>query len=168
MTIHEFENIYRRLYPRLFLYAHDFIGDEEVCRDVVADVLMKFWDVRDTVRMDTVEAYLRTSVRNACMMYLRKADRFEEYAMYLRLSAVEIESIDAVDETVDDLLKAIDMLPQRTRHILELCYLHDKSYREVADMLGITADGVKKHIMKAYAFIREYFKDNSNFGNSKH
>lgn len=166
MSIEEFENIYRRLYPRLFLYAHDFIGDEEACRDIVADVFMKFWDVRDSVRTDTVEAYLRTSVRNACMMYFRKSDRFEEYAMYMRLSAEEMESIDAVDESVDELLKAIDRLPQRTRHILEQCYLHDKSYREVGDMLGITADGVKKHIVKAYAFIREYFKNNS--GNSKH
>lgn len=158
VTIHDFENIYRRLYRRMFLYAHDFIEDEEVCRDIVGDVFMKFWDVRDTVRSETVEAYLRASVRNACLMWMRHRDNFGRYAEFSRLTADEIESLDCVEETVEELNRAIDTLPERTRHILELCYLHGKTYREVAGLLGITSDGVKKHIVKAYSAIRDYFR----------
>lgn len=161
MTIREFENIYRRLYTRMYLYAHSFIEDGEVCRDLVGDVFMRFYDVRDTVREDTVEAYLRASVRNACLMWMRRQENFDRYAEFFRLTAAELDSLDMTDENIETLHRAIDALPERTRWVLEQCSLHGKSYREVADMLGITPDGVKKHIVKAYSSIREFFRKNT-------
>ncbi len=152
----------------MYLYAHDFIEDEEVCRDLVGDVFLRFWDVRDQVREESVEAYLRTSVRNACLMWMRRQENFGRYAEFFRLTSAELESIDPTDDTIETLNRAIDTLPERTRGILEECYLHSRSYREVADMLGISPDGVKKHIVKAYAAIRKFFRDQGDRGGKDH
>lgn len=159
MTISEFVSIYRRLYRRLFLYAHDFITDENVCADIVADVFLTLWDKRDSIRTDTVDAYLISCVRNQCLMIFREQRSNDRYQDFLRLTDVEFESIDSAEDRVELLLEVIDTLPERTQYILKQCYLHDKTYRDVAESLGITPDGVKKHITKAYAAIREFFKN---------
>lgn len=154
----EFENIYRTFYRKMYIYAHDFVADREVCNDIVADVFMTLWDMRDKIDPSTVEAYLRTCIRNACFHYFRQQRNNETYSEYFKLTVEEIDSLDTLDERVDDLMNAIDGLPERTRYILEQCYLHDKSYKEVAAQEGITDSGVKKHIVKAYSSIREYFR----------
>lgn len=158
MTAAEFENIYRTFYRRMYVYAHDFVVDREACNDIVADVFMALWDMRDRIDRSTVEAYLRTSVRNACFHYFRRQRNNEAFSEYFKLTVEEVDSLDSIDERVDDLMNAIDSLPDRTRYILEQCYLHDKTYKEVAAQEGITDSGVKKHIVKAYSSIREYFR----------
>lgn len=160
MTLREFEDIYRNLYPRLFLYARDFIDDREICRDILGDVFMKFWHSRESIRHETVESYLRVCVRNACLLWMRQQNNLGRYAEFFRLTESDYEAIDDFEENMATLNRAIDSLPERTRMILEQCYLHKKRYREVADMLGITTDGVKKHIVKAYSMIRSFFREN--------
>jgi RNA polymerase sigma-70 factor (ECF subfamily) len=41
--------------------------------------------------------------------------------------------------------------------VLEQCYYHRHTYREVAAELGITIDGVKKHITTAMKHLRQHF-----------
>ena len=46
-------------------------------------------------------------------------------------------------------------LPEPTCTVLRLCYYEHKTYREVAEQLGISPDTVKKHISKALRTLRE-------------
>lgn len=163
MTPAEFESLYHRHYSSLYLYAGDFIDSPEVCRDIVADVFVWIWNNRINLTLETEEAYLRRSVRNACMTRLRRDECHERYIDYMKLSH-EIDagienSTDDVDEIWAEVSDAIDKLPERTRTVLKECALNEHTYKEVADMLGITPSGVKQHIVKAYSFLREYFKN---------
>lgn len=157
LSASEFEEIFRRYYPRLYLYASDFIADSEVCRDIVADVFEHLWNSRRSLGADEAEGYLRACVRNACISHIRKMNSHARYSEYVQLSSEEFSTADSVDEREADLLKAMSLLPERTRGILELCTLGRHTYKEVAEMLGITPSGVKQHIVKAYAFLRDYF-----------
>lgn len=163
VTPAEFESLYHRHYASLYLYAGDFIDSPEVCRDIVADVFVWLWNNRVNLTLETEEGYLRRSVRNACLTWLRRQDCHERYIDYLRLSremdqGLE-ESTDSVDEIWAEVSDAINRLPERTRMALRECALNERSYKEVAEMMGITTSGVKQHIMKAYSFLREYFKN---------
>lgn len=164
MDIAEFEIIFRNNYRKMFLYAHDFVADTQVCYDIVSDVFLKLWEDRDKIDPDTAEAYLRTCTRNSCFLYFRQQRQFDKYKEALQLTEEEIEAIDSADELTESLIGVIDTLPDRTRYVLRQCYLHDKTYKEVADDLKITPDGVKKHIVKAYSIIRNFFK--SDHGNN--
>ncbi len=158
MTPLEFEIVYFKYYRRLYLYATDFIPDDEnICRDITGDVFSTLWSIKESVNAETVEPYLRTSIRNACLNHLRLRHNKKRYEEFIRLSKEEMESLDSIDDRVETLKRAISGLPDRTRQILELCYLHGHTYKEVAEMTGISADGVKSHIVKAYAYIRKYF-----------
>ncbi len=157
LSVAEFEEIYRRYYVRLYLYASDFIDDGEVCRDIVAEVFAQLWTNRGEIDRASLEGYLRASVRNACISFIRKMNSRARYSEYIQLTEEEGVFIDSVDDRETELLKAISLLPERTRHILEECTLHEHTYKEVADELGITPSGVKQHIIKAYSFLRDYF-----------
>lgn len=163
VTSSEFENLYHRHYASLYIYAGDFIDSPEVCRDIVADVFVWIWNNRINLTLETEAAYLRRSVRNACMTWMRRQECHSRYVDYFKLcneidSTLE-DSVDNVDELWAEVSDAISRLPERTRFILKECAINEKSYKEVAEMLGITPSGVKQHIIKAYSFLREYFKN---------
>lgn len=167
MDIAEFEIIFRKYYKTMFLYAHDFIADTQVCYDIVSDTFLKLWENRDTIKADTVQAYLRTCVRNSCFLYFREQKQFDKYKELSLLTQEEIEALDDADNMTESLIGVIETLPEKTRYVLKQCYLHDKSYKEVAGDLNISPDGVKKHIVKAYTAIRNFFRGNNDISCDK-
>ena len=162
MQVSDFENIYRSKYRNLYLYAGDFIAEREVCRDILSDVFAQLWMRRSEIDIETVDAYLRSAVRNACISYLRQHNRYQDLSPeFLNLTDTQQAQLDSMDSRIEELQKAISLLPERTRFALEQCALNQKSYQETAQLMNITPEGVKFHIKKAYSFIRQYFKDKS-------
>ncbi|MGM9700854.1 MAG: RNA polymerase sigma factor [Prevotella sp.] len=159
MDIAEFERMYREHYLRLYHIAYDYLLDNELSRDVVGEVFAMAWQKREELEADRVAGYLFISVRNQCYNHLRQRDAQSRYADFVTSCYEEagVDGLSWVDERVAALSDVIETLPQTTRFVLEQCYFHQHSYREVADMLGISTDGVKKHIMKAFARLRAYF-----------
>lgn len=163
VNLSDFENIYRSRYRNLYLYAGDFVADREACRDILSDVFAGMWAHRDEIDLQTVDYYLRTAVRNACITYLRNRNRRNGIiSEFLNLTREQESQLDSMDSRLEELEKAIALLPERTRSALEQCSLHGLSYREVADRMGISPDGVKFHIVKAYQSIRDYFQNKQN------
>lgn len=158
MTLTEFEHIYKTLYRPLYLYAGDFIADADACRDILSDVFVNLWNNRESIVLSNIEAYLRVAVRNACVSHIRRYEAHEKYAKFAMLTQDEAETLDTIDERYPLLEAAIKTLPEKTRFVLEQCSLYGLTYKQTAALMGITPDGVKKHIVKAYAILREYFK----------
>lgn len=48
-------------------------------------------------------------------------------------------------------------MPPRTKFVIEQCYFEDKKYQEVAEILGLSRDGVRKNIMKGLSMLRNAF-----------
>ena len=78
---------------------------------------------------------------------------------YLQACLNAKEESFSIDDFDDDRLRAIktviDTMPQKTKYVLDQCYMEEKKYMEVADDLGITRDGVRKHIVKALKILRD-------------
>lgn len=62
-----------------------------------------------------------------------------------------------MDDRITEIGKVIDAMPSKTRFVIEQCYLEQHTYKEVAEMLDITTDGVKKHVVKAFSLLRNHF-----------
>lgn len=50
--------------------------------------------------------------------------------------------------------QVMETLSPRTRFVLQKCYIEHFTYKEVAQMLGISTNGVKKHIVKGMSILR--------------
>ncbi len=157
----EFEKLFTDNYSRLYFYALTYINDSETCKDIVSDVFESVWDNYDRlgVRGD-LTAYLYSCISNKCIDYIRRQEIEEKYIDF-HLKAAELHAYypnnNEVDERMVKVAKVIERMPSRTRYVLEECYFNKKKYREVAEVLEITTDGVKKHIMKALKMLRDEF-----------
>lgn len=58
-------------------------------------------------------------------------------------------------ESIDELMAALQEMPERTRNIFVLQRFEDMSYPAVAEYMGISLSAVGKHMVKALRFLAE-------------
>ena len=158
-TVTDFENVYKEYYIRLYRYAFSFLNDADASKDIVADVFSKYWKEHHHILHESLSGYLFVSVRNACMSHIRRVYSKERYIIYSKTASEEDngEYFELMEERIDEMNLVIEQMPERTQFVIKECYLNGHTYKEVAEMTGITTDGVKKHVMKAFAMLREHF-----------
>lgn len=160
VTLSEFEKTYKDYYSRLYHYAYDFIDDMGASEDIVSEVFSNLWRDHGSLSSGTLTSYLFVSVRNRCLNYLRKRHGKAVYEAYCRASFTEEDETywQNMEQRISEVRAEIDKMPPKTRFVLEQCYLEGHSYKEVGEMMDITTDGVKKHIVKAFSLLRTHFK----------
>lgn len=156
MIASQFEQLFRDNYERLYYHAFDFVHDQDVAKDMVSDVFVNLWQAREHIDAERVLSYLYVSVRNRCLDQLGSGKRFVPL-----LDVVLAEMEDFTDNDWEDyelrirrLRQELGRLPERARHVLRLRFFEQKSNQEVADLLDITVDGVKKIVQRAFAQLR--------------
>ena len=149
-------NIFRTTYSRLFKQAVSMLGEEEEARDIVssvfADILVK------QISIDKINlAYLMASVRNKCIDVIRH--RNIEHGEFHEFTLLD-DGVDIVDDDmrIEEMQNFIDdELTPQTRRILQMCYVDQLSYKEVAKELDISVNTVNKHISRAMRMLRRHF-----------
>ncbi|WP_270575972.1 sigma-70 family RNA polymerase sigma factor [Bacteroides cellulosilyticus] len=153
--LHTFERFYKENYAFYFRQAYYLVGDEEVCRDIVSDCYEQLWLAFCRTEVENLSSYMYTLVRRMCIDHLRREMVKEKYVdFYCRMTPETFDECREEEEKLEFIYQTMDKLPQRTRHILEECYLHHKKYQEVAEEMDISTSTVKKHIIKALKELR--------------
>ena len=156
----EFEKVFTENYSRLYYYALSFVNDSETCKDILSDVFEAVWNDYDRLsEKGNLTPYLYSSISNRCIDFIRR-QAIEKRYVDVYLKAAELHTVysnDDADERLERVAKVIEGMPPRTRFVLEECFYNKKRYREVAEVLEISTDGVKKHIMKALKMLRDEF-----------
>jgi RNA polymerase sigma-70 factor (ECF subfamily) len=156
MTVQEYEQLFKHNYERLYYHSLDIVHDEDVARDVVSDVYVNVWRLRETIASDTALSYLYTSVRN------RSLDQLRHHSRHVPLIEEVIQELEHFSDTdweeyearIRALKAELDRQPERVRCVLYMRFYEQKSNQEVAEQLGITVDGVKKIIQRSFAQMR--------------
>ena len=155
----EFRLLFDEYYSSLCLYANSVVNDLELSQDIVSDCFVKIWEKKATIHIkSSLKHYLLLTVRNAIYSYLRspesrKAD-IEMILEKLENSPIEEYDLDR-DETIVHIYKLIEKLPEQRRLILEMATFQGKSYKEIAELLGISVNTVNKQMSRAYRFLRD-------------
>ena len=156
LTEAEFESIFLEFYERLYYYVLHNIQRSEVSRDIVSECFSEVWKNRGKVKKEKTVAYLFTCARNKSITYMSRS----------RLSTNIDQSspglfTDDTDEKWEDremrycrVEQVMKTLSPRTRFVLRKCYMEHCTYKQVAQMLGISTSGVKKHIVKGMSILR--------------
>lgn len=132
-----------------------YLKDEEDARDAVMDIFEDLMHRLLTHEVETFRQWLYTVSKNHCLMILRKEASVNKVKQqWLAVFSREImDSVDVVhldrDETemrLGQMIKALRKLNDEQRTCLELLYMHEKSYQEVAEMTGFSLNQVKSYI----------------------
>jgi RNA polymerase sigma-70 factor (ECF subfamily) len=164
ITKQSFENLFREYYSRLYYFAYDFTEDIEISKDIVSEVFTSIWNNKEHIENDKVVGYLFVSVRNQALNYIKRQKKNDDYVNFCSQVVDEEgdDDLELMDERITEMTSEIAKMPSRTKYILEECYFHHKKYKEVAEVLEISTDGVKKHIVKAMSILRNHFNVKKN------
>lgn len=155
-----FHNIFKKYYVALCMFANQYTANEELSADIVQDVFVKLWQIRnDFFYLHQVKAFLYTSVRNKALNELEHSKIVIEYAQKVVEKKTDSFFHDAVieEESYRILSEAINKLPEQMRAIMLLA-LDGKKNAEIAEQLNVSYETVHTLKKTAYKKLREYLK----------
>ncbi len=152
----DIKRLYAVAWAPMVRLATLLLGDQSRAEDIVQDAIIalhrRFGELDDPAG---ATAYLRRSVVNG----VRSAQRHQGVAnRHLRAEAGDPtvqRNAPAADETAlrasdrEQLLAALDTLPNRQREVLTLRYWGELTEAEIGDALGISPGSVKTHAHRA-------------------
>lgn len=157
------EFIFKKYFPVLFDYGIKLTGNPEVTRDGIQELFVYIWTRRQNLSaVRSLRAYLLTSLRRSIFKKIRSARNFypldtvTESGDPPREVSPEFLFIFRESEQRQKLLiqNALAQLPAKTREALYLKTYQNLSYREIAEVLGITYQVARNYIWQALKRIR--------------
>ncbi|HLG03800.1 MAG TPA: sigma-70 family RNA polymerase sigma factor [Bacteroidia bacterium] len=131
-----------------------YFRDRERARDAVLQIFEKMFQSLKTTRPENFKAWLTFVARNFCISELRRLKvKQERNELFVRDEianyAGDEESVEKAlqkESKLERLDEAIRGLDDEQRTCIELFYLQDKSYREIAAVTGFTEKQVKSYL----------------------
>lgn len=170
LTQELFEQLFQRYERKLCAVACSFVRDADTAKDIVNDSFASVWNHRNDIESN-IEAYLFQSVRNRCLNY--RKNRQLERAVYEKILVRERGVMDYYTRTIEccnpnELFRSeimeicrrqIEQMPELRRQIFTASKFDGKSYKEIADMNGITMKKVDRELQYAIRKLRLSLKD---------
>lgn len=151
--------LYNHYHRAVFAFVVKYVNSKPLAEDLVQEVFIKIWERKDKLQhVQSLRAYLFATARNHTLNGLKKAFK-SEVAMGEVINAF-VESRNETEEHlldkeyVDFLQKVLASLPERSREIFRLCREQSKSYEEVAEIMGISRNAVKNHMVFSLKTLR--------------
>ena len=164
-----FRNDVLPLKDMLYRLALRITQNREEAEDIVQDTLIKVWNRRDTWEtIDSIEAFCTTICRNLSLDYLRRSDNQNEaldekaHGTPDRKSSPYEQAVS--HDRIDTVRRLIDSLPEKQRTAMQLRDFEGKSYKDIANVMGISEEQVKVNIFRARQAIKQKFSKIENYG----
>ncbi len=173
----EFENFVRRHQDMVFGMAVRMLGDPSEAEDVSQTVFLKAYERFDALRCSpAVTGWLRTVTTNLCLNHLTRFRARWKLFSQLRSGGEGRDRpyedmLVANDDQSEDLARAeqntrlergIRLLPPHQRVPIVLYHFEERSYREIADALGVSLGKVKTDIHRGREALRNLIGENDD------
>ena len=147
--------LYRRYAHLVLGVCLKYLKDQENAHDATMQIFEKLIVDLKLARIEHFKSWLYTVAKNFCLMEIRREASGQRHLETIRKSPEE-KFVEIWDELhlndVDDekrlasLAQALTQLTQEQRTCVQLIYLEDKSYKEIAEITGMDINHVKSHI----------------------
>jgi RNA polymerase sigma-70 factor (ECF subfamily) len=152
-----FSELYLRREPAIYRYALHMSGSSVVAEEVANEVFIQLMapNAHFDERKGTLESWLYGVARNLVRVVRRQGpveaavDRAFEHDILGEL--IHSENIEALQRAMRD-------LPERYRDVIILCDLEERSYEEVAGLLGCPIGTVRSRLHRARALLSTKLK----------
>lgn len=157
--------LYHKYMHLIYGVCFNYLKDEEQSKDAVMQIFEELIVKLKIHQVQNFKSWLHVLARNYCLMALRKANK------HLTISIEEtfMENTDVVhldiDETKETHLrimeKCLETLNEEQRKSVELFYLQEKCYKEIADTTGYAMLKVKSYIQNGKRNLKICIEKNS-------
>jgi RNA polymerase sigma-70 factor (ECF subfamily) len=150
---------------RLFRLAYAWCGDRDMAEDLVQEALTRALATTSPLKdQRALEGWLMVILNNCWRDCLRKKmagvlEDIDEWAERLESEELSPEQNLAGRQTAITVRNAIARLPLGQRQVLTLVDMEDRSYAEVAEILGVPAGTVMSRLARARAALKQQLTD---------
>jgi RNA polymerase sigma-70 factor (ECF subfamily) len=166
-----FDKLFHTYYARLWVYARRRVSSDDDASDVVQDVFVALWHVRErwTVNV-SVKAYLFGAVQRRILHVRRHqnvVDRTEAESVAMGTplamgnAPVAADTMAEAEERAAAIATAVLALPERQRVALGLWWRDEMTSSEIAHVLDVSPQAVRKLLGKAWDHLRETLPSDS-------
>lgn len=139
---------------RARLHGHRRQDVDDLCQDILLRALRGMHRLR---RRERLAAWLYRIANNLLRDYFRRQRRCQEVSG-LEVDPpgeLDVEALVDRDDEARRLLQRVSALPSKYREPMILRHVHDLSYDEIAEILGITTNNVQVRIFRARRMLRD-------------
>jgi RNA polymerase sigma-70 factor (ECF subfamily) len=157
-----FQHLFNRYSQRLYRFAFSYLKSDSDAEEIVQDVFMKLWEVRNRLDSDrSFHSYLFTIAFNAIKKKFNQKmrdDRFKhELFETVSLGNPSLENREDFEALLEKLDALIEALPEKRKAIFLKRKKEGKSIREIADEMNISPKTVKNQITEAMNTLKTSF-----------
>ncbi len=141
--------LYNRHIHLVYAVALKYLRSKEDAADAVMDVFEKLIDDAAKFEIGNFRGWLHKLTRNHCLMVLRsrKSKDQKSRQIFMEIEEVAHQEYDCtVDENLEKLKICLEELNGMQRQCVEMFFLEQKSYKQVASRLEVDFKEVKSHI----------------------
>lgn len=158
-----FDEIFTRYYTSLCAYANLYVRQTEVAENIVQDLMLWLWENRAELQIHgALSHYLFTSVKNRCLTRLSREALYNSRLHTLRADISEsfgVPDYYQLEELRENIRRAVEELPELYREAFEMNRFENRTYKEIAEELGISAKTVDYRIQQSLKILRVKLKD---------
>jgi RNA polymerase sigma-70 factor (ECF subfamily) len=153
------DNIYKRYGHLLLAIAIKYIRNREEAQDIVMNLFEKLGDKIAKHDIQNFKSWLHSTLKNECLMHLRKMKKINSTTTIENLENVVSESdseefYQTKEKVFNQLESSLAELKNEQRKSVELFYLENKSYVEIAEILNISLNNVKSAIQNGKRMLK--------------
>jgi RNA polymerase sigma factor (sigma-70 family) len=150
----DFKHALTTVAPHLRAFARGLCGCRDRADDLAQETLMRAWAARDRYRAGTnFKAWTFTILRNHFYSEARRARFHGDYDELHAERTLRHEATQESTVQLNDVLRALPMVPDSYREALILVAVGGLSYEEIAQICGIALGTVKSRICRARAML---------------
>ncbi len=138
-----FEELYVSYSPDVYRFAAWLSGNSSDAEDITAETFARVWMNFNTIRTETLKAYLFTIARNTYLESLRKYRDHEPLNNAHPDSHPALEKSLITKNELDQVRAALQTLPEIDRSAFVMRVQYDLPYAEIARVLQISEGTVR-------------------------
>ncbi|MDX1616729.1 MAG: RNA polymerase sigma factor [Candidatus Promineifilaceae bacterium] len=146
-----FSELYQRHHVGLYNYLLRLIHQESVAEELLQEVFVAVWEgAADFRQQASVKTWIFRIGHHKAVSWLRKLKRYDDLvSQYQPRAQVSVEGQASETWRADVVREALDQLSAPHRAVVELAYVHELSYAEIAQILDCPVGTVKSRMSYA-------------------
>jgi len=156
--------LFERYMSLLYGVCLKYLSDEEIAKDAVMGIFEELIIKAKTHEVKQFRGWLYVLARNYCLMQLRNGKKFDKITLdEVMENTVFLHPDERVDESYLKIMeKCMEKLPAKQRQSVDLFYLKEKSYKEIAETTGYVLNDVKSYIQNGKRNLKICIEKNSD------
>ena len=147
-----FHLLYQKYNHQIFRFCLRMLDDQTYAEDAFQETFIRVFEQREKFKGEHFSSWLYSIARHTCLNYIRSKKEFEIIEDDFQESDM---NQDADSGMQDYIKKAVAGLPVALREALILREYEDRSYQEIADILGIDLSLAKVRVYRARLVLRK-------------